>query len=163
MTSVMNIDRAITLKPSMWQFVTDELPMIGLVIASYIYIGIDCTPLKSVILLLAVIMTLCLIYRLMWYRRLVYRITGEQIIIRKGVFTRSCDYIELYRVIDFSEHKSFMQQLLGLKTVHIYSGDRTTPKLDIIGVRSRLNLVEVVRMLVEQNKQRKGIYEITNR
>lgn len=56
-----------------------------------------------------------------------------------------------------------MQQLAGLKTVSIYSGDRTTPRLDIIGVKANDDIVAVVRERVEYNKLRKGIYEITNR
>lgn len=71
--------------------------------------------------------------------------------------------MELYRVVDFREHRSFLQQLTGLKTVSVYSGDRMTPKLDIRGVEYRTNLVDHIRERVETNKQRKGIYEITNR
>ena len=56
-----------------------------------------------------------------------------------------------------------MQQICGLKTVTIYSGDRSTPKLDIIGVKNDLDLVSLVRERVELNRRRKGIYEITNR
>ena len=76
---------------------------------------------------------------------------------------RDSDYIELYRVVDFKENRSFLQQLAGLKTVSVYSGDRNTPRLDIIGVRNSMNLVAHIRERVEYNKQRKGIYEITNR
>lgn len=54
-------------------------------------------------------------------------------------------------------------KLAGLKTVSIYSGDRTTPRLDIIGVKANDDIVAVVRERVEYNKLRKGIYEITNR
>ena len=71
--------------------------------------------------------------------------------------------MELYRVVDFREHRSFLQQLTGLKTVSVYSGDRMPPKLDIRGVEYRTNLVDHIRERVETNKQRKGIYEITNR
>ena len=56
-----------------------------------------------------------------------------------------------------------MQQLTGLKTVSIYSGDRTTPRLDIIGMDARLDIVGCIRERVEYNKLRKGVYEITNR
>ena len=55
------------------------------------------------------------------------------------------------------------RSLTGLKTVSVYSGDRMTPKLDIYGVEYRTNLVGHIRERVETNKQRKGIYEITNR
>jgi hypothetical protein len=76
---------------------------------------------------------------------------------------REVDYQELYRVVDFNESQTFMQQLFRLKTVSIYSGDRTTPRLDIIGVPMKENLVTAIRERVETNKRRRSIYEITNR
>jgi uncharacterized membrane protein YdbT with pleckstrin-like domain len=80
-----------------------------------------------------------------------------------GVFQRKVDYLELYRIVDFNEHQTFIQQLCGLKTVSIYSGARTTPRLDIIGVKNGCEYVSLIRERVEYNKRRKGIYEITNR
>ena len=59
--------------------------------------------------------------------------------------------------------RDILEQLFGLKTVSIYSGDRTNPKLDIYGVKERLDVVSIIRERVEYNKRRKGIYEITNR
>ena len=94
---------------------------------------------------------------------MIYRITDEQLIYEHGVITRSSDYVELYRVVDFAERSNLLQQLCGLKTVSVHSGDRTTPRLDIIGMDMNNDLVPVIRGRVELNKRRKGIYEITNR
>ena len=66
-------------------------------------------------------------------------------------------------MVVFRELRSFLLQVTGLNTVSVYSGDRMTPKLDIYGVEYRTNLVGHIRERVETNKQRKGIYEITNR
>lgn len=118
---------------------------------------------SGMLLRVSVLCSLYLLYRFIYLRRTEYLISSEQIIYRHGVFSRSCDYMELYRVVDFREHRSFLQQLTGLKTVSVYSGDRMTPKLDIYGVEYRTNLVGHIRERVETNKQRKGIYEITNR
>lgn len=153
----------VTIRPSMWQFVINELPMLLLAISGFCYCGCNDMPLQDLVAVFSTLLSLCLFYRYQWLRRLVYRVTGEQLIIHKGVFTRCCDYIELYRVVDFHEHKSFMQQIIGLKTVSIYSGDRMTPRLDIIGVHNKMHLVDIIRDRVEWNRQRKGIYEITNR
>jgi hypothetical protein len=53
--------------------------------------------------------------------------------------------------------------MFGIKTVSIYSGDRTNPRLDIYGIRERTDVVSVIRERVEYNKRSKGVYEITNR
>ena len=108
-------------------------------------------------------MLLFLIYKYVKLRRTVFTITGEQLKKAEGVFTRDDDYIELYRVIDFAERKNLLQQLFGLKTVTIMSGDRTTPKLCVQGVREDFDLVAIIRERVEFTKTQKPIYEITNR
>ena len=70
--------------------------------------------------------------------------------------------MELYRIVDFEESQSLPQQLCGLKTVRILSTDRNTPRLDLIGIRRGDDIVPLIRERVELNKQKKGIYEITN-
>ena len=70
--------------------------------------------------------------------------------------------MEQYRIVDFVEHQSLMQQLCGLKTVRIFSTDRNTPRLDLGGIRHNFELVTLIRERVEYNKLKKGIYEITN-
>ena len=67
-----------------------------------------------------------------------------------------------YRIVDFQEHQSLLQQLCGLKTVVILSTDRNSPKLDLIGIRRGNDIVAIIRERVEINKRKKGIYEITN-
>ena len=69
----------------------------------------------------------------------------------------------LYRVVDYQQNRTFLQQLLGLKTITILSGDRNMNRLDIIGVRETENIVSEIRNRVEYNKRMKSIYEITNR
>ena len=112
---------------------------------------------------IAFLLVLFILYKFAYLKRLSYYISGEQLIIQHGVFTTNNNYIELYRIVDYDERRSFIQQIVGLKTVTIYSGDRTTPHLDIIGVPVKIDLVAIIRERVEYNKQRKGVYEITNR
>ncbi len=120
-------------------------------------------PFMKLCLIVAVLLALRLLYSFIDLRRIEFRINGEQLIMEHGVFTRKCDYLELYRIVDFNEHRTIMQQICGLKAVTIYSGDRNTPKLDVVGLKNDLDLVSIIRERVEYNKQRKGIYEITNR
>lgn len=110
--------------------------------------------------LLLLIALLCKFIKLQCKR---YRITGEQLIYSHGIFTRRHEYIELYRIIDFQEHQSLTQQLTRLKTVVVYSCDRTTPRLSLVGIRASLPLVAIIRERVEHAKLHRSIYEITNR
>ena len=92
-----------------------------------------------------------------------YIITNEQIIYIHGVLNRETNYIELYRVVDYQETRTFLQWLFGLKNVIIFSMDKNIKVLYIIGMKKRQNIIATVRERVEYNKKRKGIYEITNR
>ena len=119
---------------------------------------------QGLLLWLSVAMSLVLAYRFIYLKRMIYRITDEQLIYEHGVITGAAIMLELYPgVVDFAEQSNLLQQLCGLKTVSVHSGDRTTPRLDIIGMDMNNDLVSVIRGRVELNKRRKGIYEITNR
>ena len=149
--------------PHWMQFVINEFIPLCLCLAAFVFAGMENMPFKGFILQIAFLLVLFILYKFAYLKRLSYYVSGEQLIIQHGVFTTNNNYIELYRIVDYDERRSFIQQIVGLKTVTIYSGDRTTPHLDIIGVPVKIDLVAIIRERVEYNKQRKGVYEITNR
>lgn len=154
--------QSIVLQPHRIQFVIDELPSIIVCAAGWIYGGMEGRPFTAFAVWVAVLLSLVLQYRLIYLRRTRYYIGSEQIISKHGVLSRKTDYMEQYRIVDFVEHQSFMQQLCGLKTVRIFSTDMNTPQLDLVGIRRNLDVVRLIRERVEYNKLKKGIYEITN-
>lgn len=90
-------------------------------------------------------------------------ITIEQIIIKKGVFFKTINYIELYRVYDYEEKKSFIQALVGNTNISIHSGDKSHPVLDMRGLKEDNNIIPIIRERVENQRETKQIYEFTNR
>lgn len=152
----------ITLRPHPLQFVIDELILLVLCLLALGYGGTDGV-FSELAVYAGLALLLYLIYKYIKLRRTVYTLSGEQLKKAEGVFTRDEDYIELYRVVDFAERKNLLQMLCGLKTVTILSGDRTTPKLSLQGVKETLDLVAIIRERVEYTKTQKPVYEITNR
>lgn len=151
----------ITLRPSFLHWVTDKCGWITINIIGYCLYFDSTLPTAGLILMIA--MSLHILYMLLYLRLMKFTVTDEQIIYNHGVFNRKSEFIELYRVIDFHEDVSFIQNLLDIKTVTVHSGDRTTPRLRIPGIPLGYPLVQTLRERVEYNKRRKGIYEITNR
>lgn len=151
----------ITLRPSFLQWVTDKCGWITINIIGYCLYFDSTLPTAGLLLMIA--MSLHILYMLLYLRLMKFTVTDEQIIYNHGVFNRKSEFIELYRVIDFHEDVSFIQNLLDIKTVTVHSGDRTTPRLRIPGIPLGYPLVQTLRERVEYNKRRKGIYEITNR
>lgn len=78
------------------------------------------------------------------------------------VFSRHTDYIELYRVVDYSESQTFWQKLWGVKTVSIVSTDKTDRTMLMYGISARRDIVQEIRERVENCKKQRRIYEITN-
>ncbi|MBQ3977929.1 MAG: PH domain-containing protein, partial [Bacteroidales bacterium] len=63
----------------------------------------------------------------------------------KGVFSKQTDYIEMYRITDFQESQSFLQRLLGVKSVTVFSTDQSDDVTVIPGVPADLNLIGIIR------------------
>ena len=151
------------LKPKIGQFVINELPWIILCPMGFAYGGLEGNPLKDFVLALSLVLLLMLVYRYAYMRRIRYIIGDEQLICEHGIFHRTINYMELYRIVDFYEHQNFMQQLFSLKSVTIFSMDRQTPRLELQGLANSKDVVSVIREGVEFNKERRKIYEVTNR
>lgn len=153
----------LTRRPSAWQWLVDNLLVLLLCVAGLAMAGMDGMALSNLLFGLSLLVALGLVYRLIYIKKTVYYITAEQLIHEHGVLHRTRDYIELYRIVDFREDSRFLQQLFGLKSIRVFSGDRTTPSLDLIGMDVDDPLIPEIRIRVAYNKRRNGIYEIANR
>ena len=155
--------QTLTIRPHWGQFCINELPMILLCLACYWVCCLMDFRFHDLFIWPALFLTFHLFFQVVYMARIEYILTGEQLITLHGVLSHSTDYIELYRVIDYQQHQSLPQQLLGLKTITIYSGDRNNPQLNMTGIKAKVDIVGEIRRRVEFNKKRKGIYETTNR
>lgn len=163
MNDTVHIFRTVTLRPHWFQYVINEFVALCFFLGS-LWIWNFCSfQYHELAKYVGIALFLYLLFKLIYLARMEYVITGEQIIIMHGVLSHSTDYVELYRVVDYQQHRSLPQQIFGLKTVTIFSGDRNNSKLDLIGIKANHNIVADIRMRVEFNKRHKSIYEITNR
>lgn len=156
---------SIRIHPSAMQFYAENgFTVIGVLalVALAVYDGLTPRWMTPYIIGIAIITFLYLLYRYLYVTRMAYVITSEQLKYECGVFSCNRDFIELYRVIDYSEQRSFLQILLGIKTISIYSGDRTHPRLDLVGINNKVDLISTIRERVELNKKRRNIHEFTN-
>ena len=153
----------ISIKPCWRQLVIEQLLWFILCIGLAVAYLLTNFMFHGLLLLLAMLVAAYLFYQVLYLSRIEYIVTGEQIIYLHGVLMHQTDYMELYRVVDYQQHRSLLQQLTGLKTITIMSGDRNLPSLDIIGVEAEEEVVQEIRIRVEYNKQMKHIHEITNR
>ena len=160
-----DVEKTIIIYPHRLQVVDAITSRIILFILLVIVAGLDFIPSIVMwwILALALVLGLSILYRYYYTRTMKYEITDDQLIFEHGIFTTKREFIELYRIIDYEETRSFFQNFIGLKTIKVLSGDKTTPQLNIYGVKAKTEIVNILRKRVERNKQNHPIYEITNR
>ena len=79
----------ITLRPSMGQYFINELPLLLLCVAMLLMGGLPDCAYSTLLLVLSLLFSLCLLYRLIYLRSIRYHIGSEQLICEHGVFQRS--------------------------------------------------------------------------
>jgi len=152
----------ITIHPHWGEFVIENGIFLILIPIALLALGLKEFPFRWVCYGILLIMALYLLYRYQYLVSMKYNVGDEQLMIQSGIVAQRCDYIEMYRIVDYNETRTVLQRLFGLKTVTVFSGDRTSPQLPIRGVPKNLDLVSIIRERVEYNKLRKGVHELTN-
>ena len=99
-----------------------------------------------------------------WLRNMAttYEITDQRLILRRGLFIKSIDEIELYRIKDVRVDYSLISQITDIGTITLTSTDRTTGDAsfvlrDIPAARTRR---EGLRKLVDRARQQRGVHEL---
>ena len=91
-----------------------------------------------------------------------YEIGEDRLIIRRGIFVKSLDEIELYRVKDIRLDFSLINQWAGIGTITISSSDETTRGAPLVlrHIESAERRREDLRRLVDAARQKRRVREI---
>jgi len=91
-----------------------------------------------------------------------YEITPDRLILRKGIFVKSIDEIELYRIKDIRIDFTLINQWAGIGTITITSSDETTrdAPLVIADIDDAQARRETLRLLVDTARQKRRVREI---
>jgi uncharacterized membrane protein YdbT with pleckstrin-like domain len=99
-----------------------------------------------------------------WFRNLAatYEVCRDRLLIRRGIFIKSIDEVELYRVKDVRLDFSLINQMAGIGTIGVTSSDETTrgAALRLDHVERAQERRETLRRLVEEARQRRRVREI---
>ena len=121
------------------------------------------SPLMHLELYLSCIFLLPLPFALWKYlttRTTSYQITADRLICQQGVFYRSQDEVELYRIKDYTVTAPLLYRWLGLANLVLITSDRTHPELLLKGITDAYQVKELIRTQVEALRTRKGVREI---
>lgn len=137
--------------------------LLPLLCLSLLFMGYDESLVRAIASLAFLLSLLWGLLRLWYLSSVSWTVTDHQLIHTHGVLHRSVGYLELYRIYDYAESQSLLEQILRIKTITLMSGDRSDPKMRLYGIDARTDLISFMRAKVEQCKKDKDIYEITNR
>lgn len=156
----------ISIRPDYREFFAENTASISLLIVTFIaipfiedfgnnYVQVGTLSCFSLLVIL-------LVYRYIMLTSVVWIIADRTIFQICGISSSKTNYIELCRVIDYSETQTVLQKLWKVKTITLTSTGKTNGILKIHGVKVNMPIIELIRNRVENCKQTKKIYEITN-
>jgi uncharacterized membrane protein YdbT with pleckstrin-like domain len=99
-----------------------------------------------------------------WFESLAarYDVCQDRLIVREGIFIKSLDEVELYRVKDVRLDFSLINQMVGIGTITVNSSDETTRGRPLVlrNVERAAQRREELRRLVEAARQKRRVREI---
>jgi uncharacterized membrane protein YdbT with pleckstrin-like domain len=99
-----------------------------------------------------------------WFESLAarYDVCQDRLIVREGIFIKSLDEVELYRVKDVRLDFSLINQMVGIGTITVNSSDETTRGRPLVlrHVERAAQRREELRRLVEAARQKRRVREI---
>jgi uncharacterized membrane protein YdbT with pleckstrin-like domain len=86
-----------------------------------------------------------------------YRITNRTIDYESGVFSRRVETLQLWRVQDLDFRQSFLERLLGIATIHVFTTDRTDPELSIRGLPASREIFDRLKDACDLARQQRVV------
>jgi len=99
------------------------------------------------------------VYRYLFIRSTVYRVTAEVLRFSRGLFFMRTDTVELFRVKDYILTQSFLLQVFGLMNVALKTTDPENPVVWLRGIPYS-NLIDTLRDRIMETRKHNRIYEI---
>ena len=106
-----------------------------------------------------VILTLGLAYVFYWIGSLVttYQITTQRIRIERGLFSKSKDSLELFRIDHFDLYKPLGMRLVGQCRLHLSSSDKGFPVVILFGIPQLESLADTLREASLRERARRQV------
>ena len=89
-----------------------------------------------------------------------YELSSERLRLRQGVFNKTTEEIELYRVKDTSLLEPFFLRMFSVGNIILHTSDRTHAILVLEAIHTPREVKDKIRNLVEAQRRLKGVREI---
>lgn len=158
-------------EPLLWKGTPSQvlnLPalLLGVLVAAAVTVAALLTTFVAGPLVIPVIAAAWVVCLFPWLCRTVstrfnnYELTSERLRHASGVFSRSIDVLELYRVKDMRQELPLHYRIFGLSRILLETSDRSTPFVVLDGIRGGADLADLIRRQVEIMRDKKRVREV---
>jgi uncharacterized membrane protein YdbT with pleckstrin-like domain len=117
-------------------------------------------PIGPILLVLLIFPVGWAFWRWLTLRSRVYSLTSERLLIESGVFNKTTETLELYRVRDLQVDEPFILRLVGLQNIRLLTTDTSTPQVLLPALPAKAALRDKFRHHIEECRMRKRVREI---
>jgi membrane protein YdbS with pleckstrin-like domain len=86
-----------------------------------------------------------------------YRITTRTIDYELGIFSKTIETLQLWRVKDLDFHQSLLERMLGIARIHVFTKDLTDPDLVLRGLPASREIFDRLKDAAEIARQQKVV------
>jgi uncharacterized membrane protein YdbT with pleckstrin-like domain len=126
---------------------------LGLILAIYGGAVKEITPLIYVGLALILFGVVSSLVRVVKTSSLRWKITDQRVQTERGIFSKSVEVLQLWRIEDIQYSQSLIQRMLNEATIKLITSDRSSPTVMITGLTNHRSLYEKLRDSVEKRRR----------
>ncbi|OUP20860.1 hypothetical protein B5F29_05370 [Lachnoclostridium sp. An196] len=86
-----------------------------------------------------------------------YTCTPEKFVVQSGILKQREDEIRLYRIMDLTLERTFLQRIFGLGTIICDTVDKSSPQLIIRNVKDSRRVKDLISNAVEEERIKKRV------
>ena len=83
-----------------------------------------------------------------------YAVKDQRLYYTTGLFNTTEEEMLLYRVMDIKLNRTFVDKLVGVGTITLYTADKTHPKLELVRIKNPKKVRDLLSKLVENERMR---------
>jgi membrane protein YdbS with pleckstrin-like domain len=88
------------------------------------------------------------------------RLSNRSVETEAGIFSKKIDVLELWRIRDVRYKQSFLDRILGIAHIEVFTKDVTSPHLEVVGMPASRQVFERLRDSIELQRQSKRVMGI---
>ena len=82
-----------------------------------------------------------------------YGLSDDRFFVETGFLNLKQSEVRLYRILDLTLTRSFIQRIFGLGTIHVNSSDKDLKQFDIINIKKSQDVKEELSQAVERERR----------